>query len=183
MYIRADYEQRGCNHHDNHSEVKASLLQPSNENSPYKSFSASHVVSEYSPYRSSSMNNGANSSHHPQIQGSPNASPCKVRMPNGETRQMTVEEMKLKFLQFVNTSIAVRTQFDLEEDQHRRGPLQGTSHDGSNLQMHWINREEEWYFTNKRLIFSTSSEEITDEWIEKLNSLIAQASRLRVWSQ
>ena len=38
--------------------------------------------------------------------------------------------------------------------------------------MTWYNREEEWFFTNKRLIFSTKEEEITDEWVEKLNTLI-----------
>jgi hypothetical protein len=38
--------------------------------------------------------------------------------------------------------------------------------------MTWHNREEEWFFTNKRLIFSTKEEEITDEWVDKLNMLI-----------
>jgi hypothetical protein len=31
-----------------------------------------------------------------------------------------------------------------------------------NTQGAWSNREEEWYFTNKRLLFSTKGGEITD---------------------
>ena len=43
-----------------------------------------------------------------------------------------------------------------------------------NLNTHgaWSNRQDEWYFTNKRLLFTTKSGEITDEWIEKLNALV-----------
>lgn len=40
--------------------------------------------------------------------------------------------------------------------------------------MPWFNREEEWFFTNKRLIFSTKENEITDEWVDKFNQLVAQ---------
>ena len=45
-----------------------------------------------------------------------------------------------------------------------------------NLQasMIWHNREEEWFFTNKRLIFSTKESEVTDEWIDKFNQLVTQ---------
>ena len=38
----------------------------------------------------------------------------------------------------------------------------------------WSNREEEWFFNNKRFLFSTKSEEIRDMWIEKLSSLITE---------
>jgi hypothetical protein len=41
-----------------------------------------------------------------------------------------------------------------------------------NTQGSWSNREEEWYFTNKRLLFSTKSAEITNQWVEKLNALV-----------
>jgi hypothetical protein len=43
-----------------------------------------------------------------------------------------------------------------------------------NLQatMIWHNREEEWFFTNKRLIFSTKEADVTDEWVDKFNQLI-----------
>jgi hypothetical protein len=41
-----------------------------------------------------------------------------------------------------------------------------------NTQGAWSNREEEWYFTNKRLLFTTKSSEITDQWIEKLNAMV-----------
>jgi hypothetical protein len=40
--------------------------------------------------------------------------------------------------------------------------------------MIWHNREEEWFFTNKRLIFSTKESEVTDEWVEKFNQLVTQ---------
>ena len=38
----------------------------------------------------------------------------------------------------------------------------------------WSNREEEWFFNNKRFLFSTKSEEIRDMWIEKLSSLVTE---------
>lgn len=36
----------------------------------------------------------------------------------------------------------------------------------------WSNREEEWFFNNKRFLFSTKTEEIRDMWIDKLNALV-----------
>ena len=41
-----------------------------------------------------------------------------------------------------------------------------------NTQGSWSNREEEWYFTNKRFLFSTKAGEISDQWAEKLNALV-----------
>ena len=36
----------------------------------------------------------------------------------------------------------------------------------------WSNREEEWYYANKRLIFATQSGQAADTWIMKLNQTV-----------
>lgn len=33
----------------------------------------------------------------------------------------------------------------------------------------WSNREEEWYFVNKRLLFATQSSNAADTWVMNLN--------------
>ena len=71
---------------------------------------------------------------------------------------MTAPEMKQRFL-------------NLEEGQ-RYSNLQDKIMQSVNTQGSWSNREEEWYFTNKRLLFSTKSAEITNQWVEKLNALV-----------
>ena len=40
----------------------------------------------------------------------------------------------------------------------------------------WSNREEEWYFVNKRLLFATQSFEAADTWVAKLNELVSNDS-------
>lgn len=86
------------------------------------------------------------------------SSPCKVRGVGGETHTMTPEEMKARFI-------------SLEEGQ-RLSNLQDKINQSVNTQGAWSNREEEWYFTNKRLLFATKSSEITDQWVEKLNAMV-----------
>jgi hypothetical protein len=71
---------------------------------------------------------------------------------------MTATEMKQRFI-------------SLEEGQ-RYSNLQDRIMQTVNTQGSWSNREEEWYFTNKRLLFSTKSSEITNQWVEKLNALV-----------
>lgn len=39
-------------------------------------------------------------------------------------------------------------------------------------QASWSNREEEWYVTNKVLLFATQSEEASSIWVNKLNELL-----------
>lgn len=41
-----------------------------------------------------------------------------------------------------------------------------------NTQGSWSNREEEWYFTNKRFLFATKADEISEQWIDKINALV-----------
>ena len=36
----------------------------------------------------------------------------------------------------------------------------------------WTNREEEWFFTNKRLIFTSKAPEISKQWMDKLKLLV-----------
>lgn len=39
-------------------------------------------------------------------------------------------------------------------------------------QASWSNREEEWYVTNKVLLFATQSEDASNIWVTKLNDLL-----------
>jgi hypothetical protein len=38
--------------------------------------------------------------------------------------------------------------------------------------MSWSSREEEWFYSNKRLIFATKSSQTASEWVQKLNDAI-----------
>lgn len=71
---------------------------------------------------------------------------------------MTIEEMKQRFHHL--------------EDGLRLSNLQEKITQTVNTSGAWSNREEEWYFMNKRLIFSTKGDEITQQWIDKLNALV-----------
>lgn len=88
-----------------------------------------------------------------------NASPGKARGIAGESHKMTISEMKDRYLAL-------------------EGGLQVTNLGGQhskNVNTHgaWSNREEEWYFTNKRLLFAVKDAEVADEWIDKLNALVS----------
>lgn len=41
-------------------------------------------------------------------------------------------------------------------------------------QASWSNREEEWYFVNKRLLFATQSSHAAETWMQNLNQLLEQ---------
>jgi hypothetical protein len=86
------------------------------------------------------------------------SSPGKMRAAGGETRDMTIEDMKTKY----------RLIADGVQSSNLGDKL------ASNVSTYgsWSNREEEWFFSNKRFLFSTKSAEIRDEWIEKLNALV-----------
>ena len=36
----------------------------------------------------------------------------------------------------------------------------------------WYNKEEEWWFTNKRLIFATKQDDVADEWVKKFSEIL-----------
>ena len=38
----------------------------------------------------------------------------------------------------------------------------------------WTNREEEWYFSNKRLLFSGNYPEVPETWISTLSQLVTE---------
>ena len=50
--------------------------------------------------------------------------------------------------------------------------LQDEFSQARNTHASWSNREEEWYFTNKRLLFSSKGMDISEQWVEKLNALV-----------
>jgi hypothetical protein len=70
---------------------------------PFKSFNASHIISEASPYRSSFIGGAPRASVLPP-KGATAGSPCKVRLANGDSRPMTQEEIRNKYLAYVSTS-------------------------------------------------------------------------------
>jgi hypothetical protein len=86
------------------------------------------------------------------------SSPGKIRGAGGESRDMTLEEMKNRYK---NISEGI---------QHSN--LEGNLASNVNTYGSWSNREEEWFFNNKRFLFSTKSADIRDEWVDKLNSLV-----------
>ena len=68
------------------------------------------------------------------MKGSMMSSPCKVRLSNGDIRQMTVEETKQRFIKFVSQGELL----DKKDPNY----------------IQWFNKDEEWFFTNKRLMFA-----------------------------
>jgi hypothetical protein len=59
----------------------------------------------------------------------------------------------------------------MEKNQKSKKMSLQTNH-AINTQASWSNREEEYYFTNKRLLFTTKSDEISNQWVVKLNALL-----------
>lgn len=86
------------------------------------------------------------------------STPGKVRGTDGKAQEMSLDEMKARYLEL--------------EEGNRVAHLQDKHAKNINIQGAWSNREDEWYFTNKRLLFTTKAGEITDEWVEKLNALV-----------
>lgn len=115
-----------CNHHDgkssNGGDARLNGSINPRENSPFKSFTASHIVSEASPYKSTSfignIGDNKNSGIKAKQRNSIIQSPCRVRLPNGESRSMTIEEMKNKFISYVRTSqMAARLESQFSQTQ------------------------------------------------------------------
>jgi len=126
-YVTYDYETKmlACNHQDGgksqNGEVRLNGSIHQRENSPFKSFTASHIISDVSPdkygssfigYHKSKIGDSKNSVIKPR--NSINMIPCKVRLPNGDTRSMTTEEMKNKYLAYVRTSLTA-ARFDAQQ--------------------------------------------------------------------
>lgn len=87
-----------------------------------------------------------------------NASPGKARGIAGESHTMTLEEMKDRYIQLEQGAIISNLQDNITKTVNTHGS--------------WSNREEEWYFTNKILLFAVKEEEVVNEWVDKLNALV-----------
>lgn len=156
-YLRHDYEQVVMEypqhqiHNHNHS-IENTTMRLATEQSevkhrnhsivtPFKSFNGSQVYDQgYSPYRSSFMKDLSVGS---KFTLNKHAAQCKVRLPNGDTRPMSVEEVKARYL-------------ERGDHSHSTG----------------FGKQAEWFILNKRLIFATRDPAVTVEWVEKLKQLI-----------
>jgi hypothetical protein len=72
------------------------------------------------------------------------------------------------------TSSEMKQRYMVVEEGQRLSDLHDKITKSVNIQGSWSNREQEWYFTNKRLLFSTKSSEDTDQWVDKLNALVTE---------
>ena len=63
------------------------------------------------------------------------------------------------------------------QDNERVDHLAQKSAKNISTQGSWSNREEEWYFINKRLLFATQSSHAADTWVLNLNELLAQQNK------
>ena len=168
---------------------------------PFKSFNASHIISEASPYRSSFIGGAPRASALPP-KGAAAGSPCKVRLANGDSRPMTQEEIRNKYLAYVSTSqssvpfkkiqgkedlastysqVVARHNPDVRSRSAQsaiRHLIPQSSNPASLGETHlgivsWFNKEEEWWFTNKRLIFATKQADVADEWVTRFTNLLS----------
>jgi len=88
------------------------------------------------------------------------SSPGKIRGLDGTNHEMTSSEMKQRYM--------------VVEEGQRLSDLHDKITKSVNIQGSWSNREQEWYFTNKRLLFSTKSAEDSQQWVDKLNALVTE---------
>lgn len=84
--------------------------------------------------------------------------PFAVRELDGKTHTMNQEEMHERFVQEeegeeILTKKNVFTKSLMQKDA-------------------WTNREEEWYFSNKRMLFSGKHPEVVNTWVEHLGQLV-----------
>lgn len=153
IFVRPDYEQKQtCNHTHANSKDSPNALGQSHLQSPSKvtAFSSSQQMA-------STISSTDRLSSPRKV---PTSSPGKVRGFDGVSHDMTAEEMKYRFhLQEQGF------QHSKNEDKHTKSV---------NIQGSWSNREEEWYFNNKRLLFAAKNAEIRDQWVEKLNALVTE---------
>lgn len=127
---------------------------------PYKSFAGgSQNQSDYlagTPYKSF-LNNVGDRAHSvllqaspPKTSGSPKTTSLMPRSLQKAFKQdfptVIVNEMKRKHIRFIE---AVEP-------------------------FVWANKEEEWFYTNKRLIFATRNAETAMEWVTKLTDVLSR---------
>ena len=67
----------------------------------------------------------------------------------------------------------MKEKYILEEENRLDAPLTMAAMHSLNTQNGaWTNREEMWIFEDRRLLFSTKTEQATTEWVEVLSQLI-----------
>jgi hypothetical protein len=88
------------------------------------------------------------------------ASPFKVRDLDGKTHKMNQEEMHERFVN--------------EEDGEQVMSKKNIYTKALMQKDAWTNREEVWYFSNKRLLFSAKYPEVVDKWVESLGALVTE---------
>ena len=86
------------------------------------------------------------------------ASPFKVREIDGKTHVMDQTEMHDRFVK-VEEGEEIITQ----KNMFSKGLM---------IKDTWTSREEIWYFSNKRLLFSAKYPEIVDKWVDSLSQLV-----------
>jgi hypothetical protein len=88
-------------------------------------------------------------------------SPGKVKVTGGKSNHhMSAEEMREKYLLLEQNEKGLKLSEQVAAATNKMGS--------------WSNREEEYYFSNKRLLFTTKSSEISDQWVQKLSALVTE---------
>lgn len=86
------------------------------------------------------------------------ASPFKVRELDGKTHVMDQAEMHDRFVKAEEGEEMIT-----QKNMFSKGLM---------IKDTWTSREEIWYFSNKRLLFSAKYPEIVDRWVESLAQLV-----------
>ena len=85
-------------------------------------------------------------------------SPGKVKESGGQSHDMASKEMKERFQMAEEGTLVSKLGQGISKSLNTYGS--------------WSNREEEWYFTNRRFLFATKADDVTDQWIRKLEKLL-----------
>ena len=152
IYLKPDYEHRinHCGHSPSTTERRSPSISPQKGVSPF--IDAPVSVDSYKPSFLSTSS--------PRKPSFKPCSPGKIRGLDGTNHEMTQDEMKQRYM--------------VVEEGHRISDLHDKITKSVNIQGSWSNREQEWYFTNKRLLFSTKSAEDSQQWVDKLNALVTE---------
>jgi hypothetical protein len=76
-------------------------------------------------------------------------------------------------LPYNNSKLDIKSKFILEEEGRLEGPLSQASMTSLNTKGGaWTNREELWTLEDKRMLFTTKSDQASKDWIEVLESIL-----------
>jgi hypothetical protein len=79
---------------------------------------------------------------------------------DGKTHPMTENEMAKRL--------------EAEEDGAKGELLDSYLSKSVNTHAAWSNREDDLYFSGKRLLFASKADDITDQWIDKLSQMVTE---------